>query len=67
MTTLDIPLSDPDISTGELEAVEAVLRSTRISAGEQVEAISAAVEAVTDPELRSAFADLLAKHISGKP
>lgn len=34
---------------------------------EEKEAISAAVEAITDPELRSAFADLLAKHISGKP
>lgn len=34
---------------------------------EEKEAISAAVEAVTDPELRSVFADLLAKHISGKP
>lgn len=34
---------------------------------EEKEAISAAVEAITDPELRSAFTDLLAKHISGKP
>jgi Predicted pyridoxal phosphate-dependent enzyme apparently involved in regulation of cell wall biogenesis len=45
MTALEIPLSDPDISPGELEAVEAVLRSTRISAGEQVEAFEAAFAA----------------------
>ena len=28
-----IPLSDPDITTAELEAVDAVLRSPRISTG----------------------------------
>ena len=45
MTALGIPLSDPDISVGELAAVEAVLRSARISAGEQVEAFEAAFAA----------------------
>jgi perosamine synthetase len=33
-----IPLSDPDITTAELEAVDAVLRSPRISTGPATEA-----------------------------
>jgi dTDP-4-amino-4,6-dideoxygalactose transaminase len=35
--SFDIPLSDPDISAAELEAVAAVLRSPRLSHGPQVE------------------------------
>jgi len=37
-----IPLSDPDITTAELEAVDAVLRSPRISTGPAAEAFEAA-------------------------
>ncbi|MBB6254462.1 DegT/DnrJ/EryC1/StrS family aminotransferase [Nitrospirillum iridis] len=37
-----IPLSDPDITTAELAAVEAVLRSPRVSGGAVVEAFEAA-------------------------
>lgn len=33
-----IPLSDPDVSPGEIESVGAVLRSSRLSAGPRVEA-----------------------------
>ncbi len=38
-----IPLSDPDITTAELEAVDAVLRSPRISTGPAAESIRVAV------------------------
>jgi len=37
-----IPLSDPDTTTAELEAVDAVLRSPRISTGPAAEAFEAA-------------------------
>jgi dTDP-4-amino-4,6-dideoxygalactose transaminase len=37
-----IPLSDPDITAVELEAVDAVLRSARVSSGPTVEAFEAA-------------------------
>jgi dTDP-4-amino-4,6-dideoxygalactose transaminase len=40
-----IPLSDPDITTAELEAVDAVLRSPRISTGPAAEAFEAAFAA----------------------
>jgi len=40
-----IPLSDPDISTTEIEAVNAVLRSPRLSGGSVVEAFEAAFAA----------------------
>jgi hypothetical protein len=40
-----IPLSDPDISTAEIEAVNAVLRSPRLSGGSVVEAFEAAFAA----------------------
>ncbi len=40
-----IPLSDPDIGRAELEHVESILRSERISAGEEVEAFEAAFAA----------------------
>ncbi len=37
MRRIEIPLSDPDISTAELEAVSAVLKSPRLSQGPMVE------------------------------
>ena len=37
MTHIEIPLSDPDISPAELEAVSAVLKSPRLSQGPMVE------------------------------
>jgi dTDP-4-amino-4,6-dideoxygalactose transaminase len=37
MTHIEIPLSDPDISTAEIEAVSAVLKSPRLSQGPMVE------------------------------
>jgi hypothetical protein len=37
-----IPLSDPDITAAEIEAVDAVMRSPRLSAGSVVEAFEAA-------------------------
>ncbi len=40
-----IPLSDPDITAAELEAVDAVLRSPRLSSGPVVEAFEAAFAA----------------------
>ena len=40
-----IPLSDPDISTTEIEAVNAVLRSPRLSGGSVVESFEAAFAA----------------------
>ncbi len=40
-----IPLSDPDISEAELDAVDAVLRSSRLSSGPVVEAFEAAFAA----------------------
>jgi dTDP-4-amino-4,6-dideoxygalactose transaminase len=40
-----IPLSDPDITTAELEAVDAVLRSPRLSSGSVAEAFEAAFAA----------------------
>ena len=40
-----IPLSDPDITAAELEAVDAVLRSPRLSSGPTVEAFEAAFAA----------------------
>ena len=40
-----IPLSDPDISTTEIEAVNAVLRSPRLSSGSVVEAFETAFAA----------------------
>ena len=40
-----IPLSDPDITAAELEAVEAALRSPRLSSGPTVEAFEAAFAA----------------------
>lgn len=40
-----IPLSDPDVTLAEVEAVEAVLRSPRLSAGGGVEAFEAAFAA----------------------
>jgi len=40
-----IPLSDPDITTAELEAVDVVLRSPRLSHGRVVEAFEAAFAA----------------------
>lgn len=43
--TTFIPLSDPDITTAELAAVDAVLRSPRISTGPVVEAFEAAFAA----------------------
>lgn len=45
MTTLEIPLSDPDISAEELDAVEDILRSTCISAGSVVEEFETAFAA----------------------
>lgn len=42
MKTTAIPLSDPDITTSELEALNAVLSSPRLSAGPLVEAFEAA-------------------------
>jgi perosamine synthetase len=40
-----IPLSDPDITRAEIEAVDAVMRSPRLSAGPAVEAFEAAFAA----------------------
>ena len=40
-----IPLSDPDISIAEIEAVDAVMRSPKLSAGPAVEAFEAAFAA----------------------
>jgi len=40
-----IPLSDPDISMAEIEAVDAVMRSPKLSAGPAVEAFEAAFAA----------------------
>jgi len=40
-----IPLSDPDITLAEIEAVDAVMRSPRLSAGPAVEAFEAAFAA----------------------
>lgn len=40
-----IPLSDPDVTLAEVEAVEAVLKSPRLSAGGEVEAFEAAFAA----------------------
>jgi len=40
-----IPLSDPDVTAAELEAVDAVLRSPRLSSGPTVEAFEAAFAA----------------------
>ena len=40
-----IPLSDPDITTAELAAVDAAMRSPRISSGPMVEAFEAAFAA----------------------
>ena len=40
-----IPLSDPDITMAEIEAVDAVMRSPRLSAGPAVEAFEAAFAA----------------------
>ena len=37
-----IPLSDPDISLAELEAIDQVMRSPRLSSGPTVEAFQAA-------------------------
>ncbi|MGE4531632.1 MAG: DegT/DnrJ/EryC1/StrS family aminotransferase [Acidithiobacillus sp.] len=45
MSTFEIPLTDPDISAEELDLVEDVLRSTRISSGERVEVFEAAFAA----------------------
>jgi dTDP-4-amino-4,6-dideoxygalactose transaminase len=45
MTALSIVLSDPDIGRAELEEVEAILRSDRISAGSDVEAFESAFAA----------------------
>jgi len=40
-----IPMSDPDITLAEIEAVDAVMRSPRLSGGEAVEAFEAAFAA----------------------
>src|ERR1700692_2802779 len=40
-----IPLSDPDITMAEIEAVDAVMRSPKLSAGPAVEAFEAAFAA----------------------
>ena len=46
-----IPLSDPDITAAELEAVEAALRSPRLSSGPTVEAFEAAFRGLSRPQI----------------
>ena len=43
MTATEIPLSAPDITDADIEAVAAVLRTTRLSLGPQLEAFEAAM------------------------
>ena len=49
MTAIDIPLSAPDITDAEINAVVSVLRTPRLSLGPQMEQFEAAMAA--DPEI----------------